>query len=140
VAKATGSAIQSAALKWYDETKLTIFGMVERSREFQPGRVVAKVLPDHKLSHIKPHSVRHVEVDTTIMTDDGKFYRVLRKEGWDHHVVKHNQKVYVDGDVHTQQIDGFWSLVKRGISGTHFHVSQKWLLGVPQRVRMALPA
>jgi hypothetical protein len=35
----------------------------------------------------------------------------------------------VDGDIHTQQIDGFWSLVKRGISGTHFHVSAKWLQG-----------
>jgi hypothetical protein len=35
----------------------------------------------------------------------------------------------VSGDVQTQQIEGFWSLVKRGISGTHHAVSPKWLQG-----------
>jgi hypothetical protein len=35
--------------------------------------------------------------------------------------------VYVDGDVHTNTIEGFWSLLKRGISGAHHSVSKKYL-------------
>lgn len=37
--------------------------------------------------------------------------------------------MYVDGDTHTQTIEGFWSLVKRGISGSHHSVSAKYLQG-----------
>ena len=47
----------------------------------------------------------------------------------EHQDVNHPAKVYVSGNVHTQTIDGFWSLVKRGISGTHHAVSPKWLQG-----------
>jgi hypothetical protein len=41
--------------------------------------------------------------------------------------VNHSQKVYVDGDVHTQTIEGFWSLLKRGIAGVYHGVSTKHL-------------
>ena len=41
----------------------------------------------------------------------------------------HMYNVYVSGDVHTQMIEGFWSLVKRGLSGTHHAVSAKYLQG-----------
>ncbi len=43
--------------------------------------------------------------------------------------INHSESVYVSGDIHTQTIEGFWSLVKRGISGTHHAVSPKWLQG-----------
>jgi hypothetical protein len=41
--------------------------------------------------------------------------------------VNHSQEVYVSGDVHTQTIDGFWSLLKRGIGGVYHSVSDKYL-------------
>ncbi len=44
-----------------------------------------------------------------------------------HGRVNHTAKVWVDGDVHTQTIEGFWSLVKRGIKGVYHSVSAKWL-------------
>jgi transposase-like protein len=47
--------------------------------------------------------------------------------GYDHGRIKHAQKIYVMGDVHTQTIEGFWSLVKRGIGGVYHSVSKKYL-------------
>ncbi len=44
-----------------------------------------------------------------------------------HGCFNHTAKVWVDGDVHTQTIEGFWSLVKRGMGGIYHSVSAKWL-------------
>jgi hypothetical protein len=41
--------------------------------------------------------------------------------------IDHDSGVYVNGDVHTQTIEGFWSLIKRGIDGVYHNVSHKWL-------------
>ena len=49
------------------------------------------------------------------------------RERYFHKAIKHVERVYVSGDVHTQTIEGFWSLVKRGISGTYHSVSTKHL-------------
>jgi transposase len=46
-----------------------------------------------------------------------------------HRRIRHRAGVYVDGDVHTQTIEGFFSLVKNGIRGTYHAVSRKWLQG-----------
>ena len=66
---------------------------------------------------------------STVYTDQAKQYHPLSKQGFEHHTIDHSARVYVAGDVHTQTIEGFWSLVKRGISGTHHAVSPKWLQG-----------
>jgi len=47
--------------------------------------------------------------------------------GCQHWRVVHSQQIYVHGDVHTNTIDGFWSLLKRGISGVYHGVSTKHL-------------
>jgi hypothetical protein len=47
--------------------------------------------------------------------------------GYAHRRIQHGAKVYVMGDVHTNTIDGFWSLLKRGISGVYHAVSAKYL-------------
>lgn len=60
-------------------------------------------------------------------TDQATLYRWMT--GFDHQSVDHSTRVYVSGNIHTNTIEGFWSLVKRGISGTHHAVSQKYLQG-----------
>ena len=45
----------------------------------------------------------------------------------EHKRINHSSKIYVMGDVHTNTIEGFWSLVKRGIGGVYHQVSQKYL-------------
>ena len=51
----------------------------------------------------------------------------LKKLGFDHEIVIHTDKEWVRGDCHTQTIDGFWSLLKRGILGSFHRVSIKHL-------------
>ena len=51
----------------------------------------------------------------------------MKDRGYTHRRINHSSKVYVMGDVHTNTIEGFWSLVKRGIGGVYHQVSQKYL-------------
>lgn len=64
---------------------------------------------------------------TILSTDDHQGYRRLTEEGYRHRVVNHTRKEYVRGNVHTNSIENFWSLLKRGILGTYHHVSRKYL-------------
>jgi transposase-like protein len=64
--------------------------------------------------------------DAVIFTDEMPSYNRLERMGFDHRVINHNAKQYVNGNIHTNTIEGFWSLVKRGISGTYHHVSLRW--------------
>src|ERR671925_598612 len=63
---------------------------------------------------------------TTIFTDEWPSYVGLSRR-YTHHRIRHTEKVYVSGDVHTQTIEGFFSNLKRGISGNYHSVSSKWL-------------
>lgn len=56
-------------------------------------------------------------------------YDSLSREGYRHDKVHHAQEIYVSGDVHTNTIEGFWSLVKRGIAGVYHSVSSRHLQG-----------
>ena len=60
------------------------------------------------------------------MTDEWRAYRGLSKN-FDHYVVKHNKGEYVRGKVHTNSIENFWSLLKRGITGQYHWLSDKYL-------------
>jgi transposase len=105
-------------------SKTMVFGAVERG-----GKVQARVIPSNHGHTLQAEVVKTVVTGSTLYTDQAKQYHSIGEKGYDHHAIDHSAKVYVDGDVHTQTIDGFWSLVKRGISGTHHAVSPKWLQG-----------
>jgi len=72
---------------------------------------------------------------STIFTDDASMYDALKNirdksgnhAGYQHRRINHSAEVYVQGDVHTNAIEGFWRLVKCGIGGAHHAVSQKYL-------------
>ena len=122
-----------AAQNWSHENKVGVFGMVERNKtetvdEVETktaGKIAAYVIPQKPQAVIVQHMANHVEGDTIIYTDDARLYTRLAKDGWDHRTINHSAGVYVSGDIHTQTIEGFWSLVKRGISGTHHAVSAR---------------
>jgi transposase len=67
--------------------------------------------------------------ESIVYTDDYPIYDKLAKHanGYVHRRIQHKQKVYVMGDIHTNTIEGFWSLVKRGIGGVYHSVSKKYL-------------
>jgi transposase-like protein len=107
-----------------DRKKTPVFGIVERG-----GRVVATTIPDATAVSLMPHIQKRVLPESTIYTDEWKAYNRLVRSGYHHRRIHHSQEIYVMGDVHTNTIEGFWSLVKRGIGGTHHAVSAKWLQG-----------
>jgi transposase len=106
------------------ERKAKVFGMVERG-----GNVEAHVVPSTQADTLMRHVEARVLPEAVIYTDEAKPYRQLGRAGYQHRRIHHAAKVYVEGDVHTNTIEGFWSLVKRGIAGTHHAVSAKWLQG-----------
>jgi transposase-like protein len=77
----------------------------------------------------------YVLPESTVYTDELNSYKGIEKlrgkdgkpAGYQHRRINHSAGVYVSGDVHTNTIEGFWSLIKRGIGGTHHAVSQKFL-------------
>lgn len=113
-----------AAQKMSHDRKTTVFGMVERG-----GRVRAEVVPSRRASTLMPHVERRVLPASIVFTDEHKAYDGLDERGYHHNRVHHASHVYVDGDIHTNTIEGFWSLVKNGIRGTHHAVSAKHLQG-----------
>lgn len=106
------------------ESKTPVFGMVERG-----GRVFACVTPDAKAKSILPIVAERVLPASTVYTDDFPIYEGLGKmgHGYIHHRINHSARVYVMGDVHTNTIEGFWSLLKRGLGGVYHSVSAKYL-------------
>ncbi len=124
-AVADTSARKQASARWRDAKKVPVFGMVERG-----GKVAAYVVPSTQAPALGKHIEARVLPATVIHTDEAPVYVGLaRKGGFEHKRIKHKANVYVEGDTHTQTIEGFWSLVKRGIGGTHHSVSAKHLQG-----------
>src|SRR3954453_15164190 len=116
-----GQDLSSAGGRWKQEKKKTVFAMVERG-----GRVRVDVVPSRRATTLQPHVVKYVLPESTIFTDEWPSYSGLDRR-YTHHRIRHSEKVYVAGNVHTQTIDGFFSNLKRGIAGTYHAVSSKWL-------------
>ena len=105
----------------------TVMGVVERK-----GRIVAKVKQELTMGAANALVREFVLPRTMIFTDEAIIYTAYEKlegMGYQHRRVNHRQKIYVAGDVHTNTIEGFWSLVKRGIGGVYHSVSAKYLQG-----------
>jgi transposase-like protein len=62
-----------------------------------------------------------------VMTDESRLYTNLERRGFDHEIVIHSDKEWVRGECHTQGIDSFWGLLKRGVIGTFHQISVKHL-------------
>ncbi len=114
-----------------DTKKTPIVGIVERK-----GRAVARTAPAVNGAVLLGMVREHVLPESMIYTDELKSYggieNVQRKDGkgkanYGHRRINHSAKVYVIGDIHTNSVEGFWSLIKRGIGGVYHSVSQKYL-------------
>jgi transposase len=104
-----------------------VVGIVERNSRKRIGRVVARVAPDIKKQTLRKLAKEFVLEKGTIFTDEYLGYDGLQHCGYAHKRIRHTAKIYVTGDIHTNTIEGFWSLVKRGIGGVYDNVSAKYL-------------
>jgi len=106
--------------QWADKTKATVWGAVERD-----GRVRAEVIPFSGAGDIRPRVLDNVKADATLYSDGFVVYRTM---GYNHAWVDHTAEEYTRGVVHTQTIEGFWSIMKGGLGGVYRGaVSKKWL-------------
>lgn len=105
-----------------DSHKVPVAGIVQRG-----GKVAALVTKDTKKRTLMPIVEEKVLPETMVYTDEYTAYDGLGGKGYKHPRVTHAEKVYVVGNVHTNTIEGFWSLVKRGIGGVYHSVSEKHL-------------
>jgi transposase-like protein len=95
--------------------KTMVMGAVERG-----GRVHARVVPNRRKESIAEAILPAIEKGSTVHTDEFPGYPFAMKE-YEHKVVNHLEK-YVDGNIHTNGIENFWSCLKRGLGGTYIAV------------------
>jgi transposase len=118
-----------------DKKMVPIVGIAQRKTADSSGRIVARVTEDARQGTLHDLVREYVMPKSTVYTDEYSAYRGiqgiegkdLKPAGYQHRRINHSSGVYVMGDVHTNTIEGFWSLIKRGIGGTHHAVSQKFL-------------
>lgn len=103
-----------------DGNKTIVLGILERATETKPKRIRTSILNDRKADSMRPEIMAHVEPGSTVHSDEwANNWRM--DDQFEHQVVNH-LKQYVDGNVHTNGIENFWSLLKRGIGGTYVSV------------------
>jgi transposase-like protein len=95
--------------------KVVVIGALERK-----GRVRASVAPDRTRGVMRDHVQAHVDVGSVIFSDEhAANWRM--DEAYKHAIVNHAER-YVDGQIHTNGLENFWSLLKRGLHGTYVSV------------------
>lgn len=102
-------------------TKTPVFGALQRE-----GEVRAEVLEDVTMRTIEQSIVNNAGIGSQIYTDDFRSYGKIGKL-YSHNVVKHGQGEYSYGLVHTNSIESFWALFKRGYQGVYHYMSRKHL-------------
>lgn len=103
--------------------KTPVFGMIERNSK----TVKAKVVTEATGEVLKPIIRAEVSNEAIIITDGFGGYKGLKLEFKDHVIISHANGEYANGTFHTNTIEGFWSLLKRGIFGIYHFTSKKHL-------------
>ncbi len=108
-----------------EQSKTLVVGMVERQ-----GRIRALTAVNASGATLLPIVKEHVLPSSTVFTDELPSYHGIPHMptmGYVHRRINHREKVYVMGDIHTNTVEGFWSLVKRGIAGVYHSVGSGYL-------------
>jgi transposase-like protein len=99
--------------------KTAVMGVLERGKDGKQSKVRVKVVPNRKKHALQSEVRKHVEAGSALYTDDLNSYKGLSE--FQHGVVDHAVQ-YVDGRIHTNGLENFWSLLKRGLHGTYISV------------------
>lgn len=102
--------------------KRAIVSLVERG-----GSVRSFHVPRADLNNVTRIVNENISRETRLMTDESRLYTRVGKEFVSHETVIHSQKEYVRGDVHTNTVEGYFSIFKRGMRGVYQHCSEKHL-------------
>ena len=105
-----------------EDDKSIVYGAVERG-----GEVKTRVLSDKSRKTVSEAVKGTVNKGATLYTDSGSAFSAMGAHGYNHQQVNHHAREWVRGPVHTNTIEAFWLLVKRGISGTYVWCSKRHL-------------
>ncbi len=104
-----------------DSHKTPVVALVERGS----GRVRAFPMPRVTANNLAKAIEANVKANATMMTDDFIAYKAVAEDSDRKHVsVNHSKDEYVRGDAHTNTVEGFFSMLKRGVNGVYHHVSR----------------
>jgi len=103
--------------------KQPVVGMVERKGRVKAGKVAKYELNAECLNELIRNNIH--DKDTVLITDEYRGYSKVSKI-LKHYTVNH-QVEYANGEIHTNSIESFWALLKRGIIGQFHKVSKKYL-------------
>lgn len=115
--KTVREKFKGVASQAHNQNKAVVMGM--RDRETR--QIRAKVIPNVKRETLQNEILENVEKKSTVYTDQATGYYNLAEKEFIHDTVNHLQE-YVRGQVHTNGIENFWSLLKRGLKGTYVAV------------------
>lgn len=101
--------------------KSPVLGMVERQ-----GKLNARTVENVQAETLTSEIIKNVKETANLYTDEWLGYKDISRI-YDHSIVKHNAREYVNGKIYTNTIEGFWSLLKRGIIGIYHSLSKKHL-------------
>jgi transposase-like protein len=102
--------------------KEAVFSLVERG-----GKVRSQHVGDVSAKTLRPILVAQINAASTLMTDGAGQYRHMHKDFARHEMVNHEINEYVRGDAHTETIESYFAILKRGLVGTYHHVSPQHL-------------
>jgi transposase-like protein len=104
------------------KTKTPVIALVQRG-----GEIRAAVADNAKMITVEKHIVENAKIGSQLYTDELPSYGRIGKF-FPHKFVEHLKGEYVrDGVIHTQTVDSFWALFKRGFHGIYHHMSRKHL-------------
>ena len=109
--------------KWASQGKTEVIGAIARK-----GNIVCQMVEEADFKTYDDFVRKTVGTRVDLLATDESFrYRNLRRIGYAHEFVTHKNDEFVRGKVHTQTIESFWSLLRRGIMGSYHKVSKAYL-------------
>lgn len=105
------------------EHKMKILSLVERG-----GEVRSFKIPSVTAATLKPILRDQIAKDARLMTDEHYGYTKVGREFADHQIVSHSKREYARGDATTNTVEGYFSILKRGLVGTFHHVGEQHLM------------
>jgi transposase-like protein len=120
----------SQGRSWKD--KVPVLGILQRD-----GNLITQVIPNTRQNIIEPIIRNNVKQNSNVYTDEWFAYQDLGK-WFNHQIVNHRIKQYVNGKASTNSIEGFWSHLKRGINGIYHQVSKNIYQSMPMNLPYAI--
>ncbi|MDP1677671.1 MAG: IS1595 family transposase [Bacteroidota bacterium] len=104
------------------ENKTPVVSLVQRK-----GEVRSFVVSNVTAKNLKEVLTNNVHKSANLMTDELHAYQAIGENFWSHNIVTHSKGEYVRGGIYTNTVEGFFSILKRGINGVYHHVSKEHL-------------